>query len=132
MEIIATAKYLRIGPKKIRTLASLIKKLKIDDALNVLEYSPKSGAGFLKEVILSALANAKNNYKIEKDNLFIKKIDIFGGPAIKRQRAVSKGMGHPYKRRTSHIKVVLETVKIIETKKLTDKKQPKKEKNNGS
>lgn len=127
MEIVATAKYLRISPKKIRTLAVSIKKLKISDALNILEYSSKRGASPLKEVILSALANAKNNFKIEKDNLFIKKIDVSGGPVFKRQMAVAKGMGHPYKKRTSHIKVILETIKLAEDKAMKKTKGEKNE-----
>lgn len=116
MEITAIAKYTRISPRKIRGLAKEIKKLKIADALNVLEYSSKRGAQYIKEVIQSALANAKNNFKIEKDNLFIKKIDVSEGPAFKRQQAVSRGMSHPYKRRTSHIRVVLEQIKVISEK----------------
>lgn len=111
--IYAIAKYARISPKKVRSLANEVKKLRIDDALNVLTFSPKNGAKYIKEVLESAIANAKNNFKIDKSNLLIKSIDVNGGTFFKRWRAVSKGGAHEYKKRTSHIKVVLDEIKKI-------------------
>lgn len=111
MEILAVSKFIRTSPKKIRYLAQEVKKLKINEALNVLDFSTKRGAVYIKSTLESAIANAKNNNKIDRENLYIKKIDVTCGTAFKRQRAVARGMSHAYKKRTSHIRVVLETIK---------------------
>lgn len=117
MEVTAIAKYIRISPKKIRPLANHVSKLKLDEALHALSSSNKKGETFLKEVIESAVSNAKNNFKIDKSDLYIKKIEINQSPFFKRWRAVSRGTAHQYKKRTSQISVVLEKIKDISNKK---------------
>lgn len=113
MDIKAELKFAKISPRKMRLLANSIKKMRINDALNTLTFSNKKGAVLIKSVLESAISNAKNNFRINKEDLIIKKIDIFGGPAYKRWRAVSRGVTHEYKKRTSHIKVTLTKIKEI-------------------
>ncbi len=117
MEVKAVAKYIRISPKKMRPLANHISRLKLDEALHVLSFNNKKGETYLKEVIESAVSNAKNNFKIDKSDLYIKKIEVNQGPFFKRWRAVSKGAAHQYKKRTSQISVVLERIKGISAQK---------------
>lgn len=123
MIIRAQLKFAKTSPRKIRLLANSVKKMRINDALNTLGFSEKSGAILIKNVLESAIANAKNNFKINKEDLIIKKIEVFGGPSYKRWRAVARGVTHEYKKRTSHITIELDKVKEVPIS---------KEKKNGS
>lgn len=109
-EITAYSKYVRISPKKIRLLAEIIHGLSLTQALEQLPFLRKRGGEQLAKILKQALANAENNLKIAKETLRIKKIEIGKGPSLKRFRAVARGVAHQYKRRTSHIKVVLEEI----------------------
>lgn len=109
-EVTAKIKYLRVSPKKLREVVKVIKGLSPSEALNQLKFLPKRAAGPLEESLKSALANAINNLKLNLENLKIKAIEVGEGPRLKRFRPVARGAAHPYKRRTSHIKVVLEEV----------------------
>lgn len=110
VEIIAQSKYLRVSPKKLEVVAPLLKGLNPKVALTNLQFLGKRAAQPLAQSIQSALANATHNLKLKEENLRIKTIEIAQGPRLKRWRPVSRGSAHEYKRRTSHIKVVLEEV----------------------
>ncbi len=110
VEVSATTKYLRGSPDKLREVADVVRGLTPDAALNQLKFLPKRAAGLLADTLNSALANATHNLKLGRENLKIKSIEINEGPRLKRFRAVSRGTAHQYKKRTSHIKVVLEEV----------------------
>ncbi|MDO8583451.1 MAG: 50S ribosomal protein L22 [bacterium] len=108
MEIVAISKSIRISPRKVRLVADSIRNLPLEKALNVLDMAQKRGASVLEAVFKSAIANAVNNAKKNRDSLFIKAIEVWDGPAIKRFHASTRGRAHPYKKRSSHIKVILE------------------------
>jgi large subunit ribosomal protein L22 len=108
MEIIARAKSIRISPRKVRLVADSIRNLPLEKALNALDMTQKRGASVLNAVFKSAIGNAVNNSKKSKDSLRIKAIEVWDGPAIKRFHASTRGRAHPYKKRSSHIKIVLE------------------------
>lgn len=116
MEIQATSQFIRVTPRKMQLLVKGIKSMHPSDAVVTLSYLKKSGAMPLKKVILSALANAKNKSVSDTKNLEFKKIEILTGPVMKRFRPVSRGMAHQYKKRMSHIKVVLTENKSIKDK----------------
>lgn len=117
-EIVTYSKHIRISPKKIHQVARVISGLSPSAALQQLAFLKKGAAGPLAETLKSALANAENNFKIVKENLKIKKIEVSSGPALKRFRAISRGAAHSYKRRTTHVKMVLEEIeKAKENKK---------------
>lgn len=109
MQIIARAQSIRISPRKVRLVADSIRNLPLDKALNVLNMTQKRGASVLNTVFKSAIGNAVNNAKKNKDSLVIKGIEVWDGPAIKRFHASTRGKAHPYKKRSSHIKIILET-----------------------
>lgn len=113
MQIRATIKYLRISPKKIRPIVTAVKKLRIAEALNFLEFNSNKGSSLIKDALNSALASAKKNYNLEKEDLIIKEISVDQGIAFKRWRAVSRGSAHAYKKRTSHLRLTLEQVKEV-------------------
>lgn len=120
MEFIASQKYLIMSPKKLRLVAKLVRPLTPSKAVEVLPFVGKRAAEPLMKVIASAIANAmvKN---VSSDELIIKEIQINEGPRLKRGHPVSRGRWHPYKKRMSHIRVVLEKKKEapvkIDTKK---------------
>ncbi|MCR4324577.1 MAG: 50S ribosomal protein L22 [Candidatus Curtissbacteria bacterium] len=108
MEVIATAKNIRISPQKVSIVTDQIKKVKPADGIAVLDFVDKSAAKPVKKVIASAIANAKNNFNLDEGTLSFKSIIVTKGPVFKRYRAVSRGRAHPILKRTSHIRIVLE------------------------
>jgi len=127
MDIIATQKYLITSPKKLREVASVAKKLSPARALEILPFIGKRAAGPLSKVIKSAIANAKVKGEAEGDLVF-KEIQISEGPRLKRWRAGAHGRAKPFKKRMSHIRVVLTSAsrelssKDKEVKKVEEKK----------
>jgi large subunit ribosomal protein L22 len=115
MEVKAVQKNVRISPKKLRFVADVARKMKPTDAIEKLPFIGKKAAEPIILVIKSALANAKNK-EIDATNLIFKELQINEGPRLKRGRPVSRGRWHPYKRRMSHIRVILETKEIIKEK----------------
>lgn len=113
----AISKSVRISPRKLRIIAQEVKKMRIVDALGVLSNSPKRGATDIKKTLESAIANAKNTKQLRQEDLVIKKIDVNSGSSFKRWHAISRGSAHEYKKRTSHITVVLNEVKVVKEKK---------------
>ena len=109
----ALEKYLRISAKKVRPVVKLIKGKKVSDALNILLNVNKKGARILRLVIESALSNAERitEKKLGSNDLFISKINVDGGPSLKRFRAMSMGRAGTIRKRTSHILVELDKVK---------------------
>ena len=107
MEIIARAQSIRISPRKVRLVADSIRNLPLSKALTVLNMTQKRGASVLNAVFKSAISNAVNNAKKTKGSLTIKGIEVWDGPAIKRFHASTRGRVHPYKKRSSHIKIIL-------------------------
>ena len=107
-EFKATQKYLLMGPRKIRLVVAVIKKMKPVEAIEKLPFVQKRAGMELSKVIRSAVAAAKAQGVSETDLIF-KEIQIGEGPRLKRGKAVSRGMWHPFKRRMIHIRVVLTT-----------------------
>jgi len=110
MKIKAEAKYLPISPRKVRLVADLIRGKLVGESLTLLENIPKRGAGFLKKIIYSARSNAVNNLNLKEESLIVSQLLVDEGPRTKR---MDKSHGARFDRgiirkRTSHIKVVLE------------------------
>lgn len=108
MEAVAYIKYLRMSPKKIKGLGETVVGLDPSEAIERLLIAGNKGGRILARVVKSALANATNNLKLDASSLRIKSVEILKGPFFKRWQPVSRGMAHQIKKRTAHIKVVLE------------------------
>ncbi|MCX6705253.1 MAG: uL22 family ribosomal protein [Candidatus Woesebacteria bacterium] len=128
-EFKATQKYLLMSPRKIRLVVSVIKKMKPAEAVEKLPFVQKRAGIEVSKVIKSAIASAKNAGVSETDLIF-KEIQIGEGPRLKRGRAASRGMWHPFKKRMAHIRVVLTTLnkQISNKDSRTDKQISKSEK----
>lgn len=125
MDFIAVQKFVRISPKKLRGVADVARKLTPQDAVSKLPFLRKRGSEVLIKVIKSALAGAKQKGTGD-EGLIFKEIQIGEGSRLKRGRAASRGRWHPYKRRTSHVRVVL-TTKAIDTGNIKAKSDIEKE-----
>lgn len=133
MEYRATQKFLLMSPKKVRQVVYAIKDMKPVDAVERLPYVSRAAAEPLAKVIKSAIANAKMQGAKESELIF-KEVQIGEGPRLKRGRPRSRGMFHPYKKRMSHIRVVLTTKEEKKGEKKTQKKveKVKKEEKKGN
>lgn len=107
MEAKAIAKYVRISPLKVNYICSEIRGKQVDEALAMLNVTPKRGATELARVLESAIANAEHNLHLDRDNLYVKEANANDGPTMKRIRPKAKGMAHPILKRSSHISVVV-------------------------
>jgi large subunit ribosomal protein L22 len=115
---------------------ALIKKMKPMDAIEKLPFASRRAEGDLSKVIKSAMANARNQGVSDSDLIF-KEIQIGEGPRLKRGKAASRGRWHPFKKRMSHIRVILTTKEVkkiaeVKAKVVKAKKVEKKEEKNGT
>ena len=108
MEVKAEVNHIRVTPRKMKELTGLIRGLKPQVAVEKLNFLNKSGAQDLAKLIKSAIANAVKNFNLNEDNLKIKMLESNTAGAMKRFRAASRGVAHSYKKRMSHVKIVLE------------------------
>jgi len=107
----AHARHIRISPYKVRIVLDLVRGKSVNEALAILAATPNASALPVTKVINSAAANAENNSGLAKDELIIAELYAGQGPTLKRMQPVSKGRGHSILKRTSHITVILDTVK---------------------
>jgi large subunit ribosomal protein L22 len=112
---ISKQKFLLGSPRKLRLVVALIKKMKPVEAVEKLPFVAKKASSDLLKVIKSALANARFQGATDTDLVF-KEIQVGQGPSLKRGRAASRGRWHPYKKRMSHITIVLTEGKKKEVK----------------
>ncbi|MDD3153328.1 MAG: 50S ribosomal protein L22 [Victivallaceae bacterium] len=97
----------RISPEKARQVARLLPNKSVTDALAVCELSPRKAARLLGDTLRSALANAENNFSLERGNLVVKSVMVGPGPIMKRFRPKARGSAGRIRKRTSHMEVVL-------------------------
>ncbi|SRR5258706_10757654 len=107
MEVTAFARSVRVSPRKVRLVADSIRNMPATKALSQLTLVEKRGSNILSSVLKSAIANAVNNKKLLKDNLIISRLEVNQGSSLKRFHASTRGRVHPYKKKGTHIKVVL-------------------------
>ena len=120
MEIRAKLNDLRIAPRKVRLVAGFIKGGNAEKALNLLRFTQRKAAMPMKKLLDSAIANAKNNFKLSEEELFISKIFVDEGATLKRWMPRSRGRSMSIHKKTSHITIILSG----------DKKMTKDEKDN--
>lgn len=99
----ATLKHARISAQKARLVADLIRGQRVEQALNTLSFSTKKGAGLVKKVLESAIANAEHNAGADVDELKVASIQVNEGPTMKRIMPRAKGRANRIMKRTSHI-----------------------------
>ncbi|NHM01918.1 50S ribosomal protein L22 [Flavobacterium difficile] len=98
------------SPRKMRLVADQVRGQKVENALNILRFSPKEASKKLEKLVLSAIANwsAKNEgSSMEDAGLFVKEIRVDGGMMLKRLRPAPQGRAHRIRKRSNHVTVVL-------------------------
>lgn len=103
METRAILRGVRLSDQKGRLIADQIRGLPVDKALNILAFSPKKGAGIIKKVLESAIANAEHNDGADIDELKVTSIYVEKGMVLKRFTARAKGRGNRIVKPTCHI-----------------------------
>ncbi|MCB0858801.1 MAG: 50S ribosomal protein L22 [Solirubrobacterales bacterium] len=103
----ASAKYVRVSPRKARLIADQVRGKHIDDARSLLQFSPRSAADDIAKVIESAAANAEANHELIGDEMIVSEIRVDEGPTLKRFRPRAMGRATPIHKRTCHISVAL-------------------------
>ena len=101
MEATATAKFMRVSPRKARLVVDLIRGKKISEARTILSLAKKASAATVKKVLDSAVANAGQTGVIDTDTLYVKSAYVNVGASQKRFRPAPMGRAHKYRRRTS-------------------------------
>ncbi|MEK7211428.1 MAG: 50S ribosomal protein L22 [Patescibacteria group bacterium] len=125
MEVKAFARYIRMTPRKVRLIIDMIRGKRVLEAETILKFTPRLAAKPVLKLLNSAVANGKNNFKLDEANLFIKKITADQGPALKRFRPRAFGRAAMIKKRMSHITIILEEMAT----KLTKQEKKKETKN---
>ena len=107
----ATAKYVRVSPRKAGDMAQLIRGKKVAEAKAILKLSPRVAAKVVGKVLDSAVANAENNHDLDADDLYVVQAYVNGGPTIKRFQPRAMGRASRIRKRTSHITVCVDEKK---------------------
>lgn len=127
MAVKAVAKGVRMSPRKVGVVASLVRGRTVADALTILEHTPRRSALAVSKVIQSARANADHNHNYKIDTLRISEITVTPGVRLKRYRPAAHGRALPFQRRTSHIRVVVDGEQRPSSKTSTTKSTEAKE-----
>jgi large subunit ribosomal protein L22 len=103
----ASARYLRVAPRKARLVADQVRGMPTADALPLLEFSPRGAARDIRKLIESAMANAENNHDLVADEMRIAELNVDEGPTLRRWRARARGRATRVDKRTCHVSVAL-------------------------
>jgi large subunit ribosomal protein L22 len=106
-QVTAKLRYLRISPRKVRVVADAIRGKSVTEASRVLRFSTRRPAHSIKKLLDSAIANAKHNFQLDKENISVSSIRVDKGPTLKRMRPRARGTGAAINKRTSHISIIL-------------------------
>ena len=126
MEAKATARTVLVVPRKTRLVTRLIQGKSVEDATNMLSNMNKKSARLVNKVLLSATANAENNLKLDRNNLYVKSAYVNDGPILKRHRFGSRSHIDRHDKKTSHITVIV-AEKAVKAKATKIVKETKKE-----
>lgn len=119
MQVKAHARFIRMSPRKVRLVIDLIRGARVEKAQTQLRFANKAAAEPVLKLLNSAIANAVNNFQLNKDDLKITAISADEGPILDRWQPRAHGRAMPIRKRCSHISITLEAVeqKTKETKK---------------
>ncbi len=127
MSVKAESKGVRLSPRKVAEVASLVRGRSVADALVILEHTPRRAALPVLKTIKSAQANAEHNHNYKADTLRIVEITVNHGPRMKRYRPAAMGRALPFMKRSSHIRVLVDGEQRIAKKPAATKPAVKKE-----
>jgi large subunit ribosomal protein L22 len=106
----ASARFVRVAPRKARLIADQVRGLHIEKARALLQFSPRGAAEDIRKLLDSAAANAENNHDLDAEEMRVTAITVDEGPTLRRFRPRAMGRATPINKRTSHIAVALTPV----------------------
>ena len=107
MEARAYLKNARIAPRKVQIVLDLIRGKDVETAMATLKNTPKSACEYLEKLLKSAIANAENNFGMDKNNLYVSECFVCPGPIMKRIMPRAQGRAFRILKRTSHVTLVV-------------------------
>jgi large subunit ribosomal protein L22 len=110
MEAKATARYVRISPRKVRRVVDLVRGRHVMEARRILQFSPLGASQTVAKVLNSAVANAEQSPGIIPENLVVKAAWVDEGPTLKRFRPRAYGRATQIRKRTAHITLVVRSI----------------------
>ena len=116
METRSIYRYARISPFKAREVTREIQGLPVQQALDLLAYTPKKAAGLVAKTLKSAIANAENNHQARVEALVVREAVVGEGPTFQRFIPKARGSAGPIRKRTSHIRIIVSDEIEIETR----------------
>ncbi|MEW6378819.1 MAG: 50S ribosomal protein L22 [bacterium] len=109
MKVKAVTKHLPTTARKAKLVVDLIRGKGLEEAINILKFTPRAASPMIEKVLRSAMANAKQNNEIKDvDKLYVSEISAQQGPTLKRFQPRARGRAFRIKKRTSHISIVLD------------------------
>jgi len=108
MEARAKLRYARLSPQKTRLVVDMVRGKQVQDALNILKFSPQKAAAVVSKLVSSAVANAEQKGVADVDRLYVKTIMVDQGPALRRFLPRAQGRATRIRKPTSHVTVVLD------------------------
>ena len=122
----AKLNHLRMAPRKVRLMATVIKGLPVNDAEAQLSINAKRASEPVLKLLQSAIANAVNNAKMDPAKLIVKEIRVDSGPMLKRWLPRAQGRATPIQKKSSHITIVLAEVETVKAPRFTMPKKVEK------
>ncbi len=116
MDVRAKTRYLPISAQKLRLVCDQVRGMDAEQALVTLKFMPHKGANFLYKLVHSAVANAEENFELNRQDLYIQQIFADEGPSQRRVKAGARGRYKPRVKRSSHVTVILREREIEEAK----------------
>jgi large subunit ribosomal protein L22 len=107
MEAKAVLRQVRISPRKMRIIANLVRGRRVNEAMAMLQHTPKRSGDVIHKLLLSAIANAEHKGESDVDSLIVRGCSIDNGPIIKRWMARAMGRANRIQSRTSHVTIVV-------------------------
>jgi len=117
MEARATARFLRLAPRKTKIVLDLIRGKEVTEALKILKFTPKAASLPVEKVLRSAMANAviiEGSGKLDSESLLVKEAFVGAGPTLKRYRPRARGRADLRRKRTCHITLVVALPEEVE------------------
>jgi large subunit ribosomal protein L22 len=126
MEARAIGRYLRVTPRKARLVLDAVRGKSADEALGILKFTPNEAAKYIRRLLESAIANAENNYSMDRDTLRLVRAYADNGPMLKRIHPRAMGRAFRIMKRMSHITVIVEEDEALRAAVAKTKPKPKR------
>lgn len=110
MEARAITKFIRLSPRKVRLVVDQIRGKGVEEALNILKFTPKRSALIVSKTLRTAVANAESTQSVDVDQLYVKKANVDEAGMWKRFTPRAQGRATRIRKRLSHITIVLDEV----------------------